>query len=560
MIAMSCHISESDIESAGTATRMLKEQLAKIGLDASVLRRAMIAAYEAEMNVVIHARTGTLWARLDDGRLDLEVSDEGPGIPDVELAMREGWSTASERARQMGFGAGMGLPNIRKNSDLFEIETREGKGTRIRSTIFLRRDETPQEAAEHQKAFLSVDVGRCRSCHRCIIACPTLALRVRDDGPVLMDHLCIGCAVCFGECLDGVFSIDDGRVPPERMTVVPRDAVLLVPRAFLCGFPGSLSPGRILSALRQLGFSEVRLAEEWSHALRRETRVRLFAGAGMAPLIPPLCPAVVALVESRFPSLIPQMVPFLSPVEAASEEFPLRPVVLAVSCPSQFAAVNRSSITGRLTIVSPARLAAAIHPFLSAHQPGKDEIRIMDVPEPARTKDELVVSGARRVLRALSEAEAGALEETSLLELFMCEGGCDGSPYLSANPFLSLQRWQRAVETSMNAESEGRQRAVADKTDAPGAASEGQTAVGAIRRQRPFTPRPGVRLDPDMAEAIRKLSRIDALKSTLPGRDCAECGSPTCASFAEDVVMGRAAEGGCPHAGEHRSGRSEGKK
>jgi Na+-translocating ferredoxin:NAD+ oxidoreductase RNF subunit RnfB len=63
-----------------------------------------------------------------------------------------------------------------------------------------------------------------------------------------------------------------------------------------------------------------------------------------------------------------------------------------------------------------------------------------------------------------------------------------------------------------------------------------------------------------MAEAIRKLSRIDALKSTLPGRDCAECGSPTCASFAEDVVMGRAAEGGCPHAGEHRSGRSEGKK
>ncbi len=97
----------------------------------------MIASYEAEMNVVIHARTGTLWARLDSGKLDLEIADEGPGIPNVELALREGWSTASEKAREMGFGAGMGLPNIRRNSDLFDIETRVGRGTRIRSTILL---------------------------------------------------------------------------------------------------------------------------------------------------------------------------------------------------------------------------------------------------------------------------------------------------------------------------------------------------------------------------------------------------------------------------------------
>ncbi len=137
MITMSCRISGGDFDTAGLATCRLKEQLARVGVGAAAMRRAMIAAYEAEMNVVIHARTGTLWARLDSGKLDLEVADEGPGIPDVELALREGWSTASEKARQMGFGAGMGLPNIRRNSDQFDIETRIGRGTRIRSTILL---------------------------------------------------------------------------------------------------------------------------------------------------------------------------------------------------------------------------------------------------------------------------------------------------------------------------------------------------------------------------------------------------------------------------------------
>ena len=148
MITMSYRISGGDFDTAGLATRSLKEHLARVGVGAAVMRRAMIASYEAEMNVVIHARTGTLWARLENGKLDLEVADEGPGIPDVDLALREGWSTASEKARQMGFGAGMGLPNIRRNSDQFDIETRVGRGTRIRSTILLAEPENGAAAGE----------------------------------------------------------------------------------------------------------------------------------------------------------------------------------------------------------------------------------------------------------------------------------------------------------------------------------------------------------------------------------------------------------------------------
>ena len=207
MITLSFRIQGGDFDSAGLATRKLKEQLSRIGVGGPVMRRVMIAAYEAEMNVVIHARTGTLWARLDEEKLDLEITDEGPGIPDVQLALREGWSTASLQARQMGFGAGLGLPNIRKNSDLFDIETRVGRGTRIRSTILLGVRDDGDAPLLDAPAFLSLDHGRCRACLRCIFACPTAALRVHGARPVLLPELCVGCTACAVECADEVFGI-----------------------------------------------------------------------------------------------------------------------------------------------------------------------------------------------------------------------------------------------------------------------------------------------------------------------------------------------------------------
>ena len=105
MSAVSYKIKGGDYENDGAASRRVKEQLKKIGADPAVVRRAMVAAYEAEMNVVIHAHQGELRASLHDGQLDVEVVDEGPGIPDVDVAMTPGFSTASAEARELGFGA-----------------------------------------------------------------------------------------------------------------------------------------------------------------------------------------------------------------------------------------------------------------------------------------------------------------------------------------------------------------------------------------------------------------------------------------------------------------------
>jgi serine/threonine-protein kinase RsbT len=526
MITVSYPISGGDFDSAGIATRMLKEQLARIGVGPQAMRRAMIASYEAEMNVVIHARVGTLWARVDRDKLDLEVADEGPGIPDVELALKEGWSTASSQARQMGFGAGMGLPNIRRNSDFFDIETRIGRGTRIRSTILLAAPAEASDRAEPWPQMLSVEGGRCRSCMRCILACPTAALRVHAGGPSIRNELCIGCTACIAACERSAYGLPDADATGGG---IPADGVLVVPRGFLSGFPMTDSPLRVMAALRQIGFAEVRLLDEWEQALRASARVRAQSAAGPRPLIPPFCPAVVTLVESRFPSLIPHLGPWLSPVEACGEEFPLRPVTIIASCPAQMALSRGASLTGRLTAVSPGWVSRLIRPLLAAggsraEAPESAEANAVHAVS-AVVAGELAVSGIRHVLTALAEAEAGALGDVSILDLTLCETGCNGSPLLCADPYLSLHRWERAGRL-------------------PG---PGRPEAAAVPRRRPSAPRPGVRLDPDMGEAIRKLTLIDEMTRSLPGRDCGACGAPTCAAFAEDVVMGRAEER-CPHA------------
>ena len=114
---VSYDIESNDFRRAGAASRAIKEHLKRIGADAEAIRRTMIASYEAEMNVVIHSLGGRLEASLNDVRIDVNVVDEGPGIPDIDLAMTEGYSTASTEARALGFGAGMGLPNIKRSSD-----------------------------------------------------------------------------------------------------------------------------------------------------------------------------------------------------------------------------------------------------------------------------------------------------------------------------------------------------------------------------------------------------------------------------------------------------------
>jgi len=120
-----------DFSNAGRASTAIKDSLKRLGVNPAVVRRIAIASYEAEMNVVMYAWRGQITLRVDPQVVSIEVTDEGPGIQDIELAMQEGYTTASNEMREMGFGAGMGLPNIRKNADEFDISSEIGQGTRL---------------------------------------------------------------------------------------------------------------------------------------------------------------------------------------------------------------------------------------------------------------------------------------------------------------------------------------------------------------------------------------------------------------------------------------------
>ena len=120
-----------DFTAAGNASSQIKKMLKQLNVDPRVVKRVVIALYEAEVNIVAHAYRGVITAEILPSGVRLKLADEGPGIPDIEQAMTPGFSTASAQVREMGFGAGMGLPNISENADEFRIVSEVGKGTTL---------------------------------------------------------------------------------------------------------------------------------------------------------------------------------------------------------------------------------------------------------------------------------------------------------------------------------------------------------------------------------------------------------------------------------------------
>lgn len=133
----SFEINGKDFKNAGKISVHIKNFLRELGVRSDVIYRAAICCYEAEMNIVMYAEKGKLELSINRDEITLTAHDEGPGIENIQLALREGYSTATEELREMGFGAGMGLPNIKKNSDEFRIESQVGKGTRVEMKLYL---------------------------------------------------------------------------------------------------------------------------------------------------------------------------------------------------------------------------------------------------------------------------------------------------------------------------------------------------------------------------------------------------------------------------------------
>jgi anti-sigma regulatory factor (Ser/Thr protein kinase) len=137
-------VDAGDVEHGGTAASQVKAELRRLGVNEGLARRAGIIAFEGEMNLILYAdEGGTLMVDVSPEMIEITLEDEGPGIEDIDLAMTPGFSTAPDWAIDLGFGAGMGLVNMQKNSDWFEIHSHRGKGTLVRCRLDRRKNDAP---------------------------------------------------------------------------------------------------------------------------------------------------------------------------------------------------------------------------------------------------------------------------------------------------------------------------------------------------------------------------------------------------------------------------------
>lgn len=130
-------IPSKDLTCAGEASSNVKKLLVQLGINPTLIKKTAVSMYEAEINAVIHGNGGAADIEIDNEKIMVRISDKGPGIPDLELAMQEGYSTASDEVREMGFGAGMGLPNMKRYADKLHIDTEVGKGTTVTIIVHL---------------------------------------------------------------------------------------------------------------------------------------------------------------------------------------------------------------------------------------------------------------------------------------------------------------------------------------------------------------------------------------------------------------------------------------
>jgi anti-sigma regulatory factor (Ser/Thr protein kinase) len=136
-VKLTYEIDGENFSAAGEASTAVKRVLKKLKLPPAIVRRAVVCMYEGEINMVIHADGGEALLEVDEEKIQIVLKDRGPGIPDIDKAMEEGWSTASSSVRAMGFGAGMGLPNMKRNADHMDIDTTLGVGTTVTMTIYI---------------------------------------------------------------------------------------------------------------------------------------------------------------------------------------------------------------------------------------------------------------------------------------------------------------------------------------------------------------------------------------------------------------------------------------
>jgi Na+-translocating ferredoxin:NAD+ oxidoreductase RNF subunit RnfB len=408
-----------------------------------------------------------------------------------------------------------------------------------------------------QEEFRSIlfDRERCQGRMACVHVCPTQAIRVRFRKAVLLRDRCIDCGECVRAC-------PNKAVQPHTSSFRDfsefRYTIALPSPVFYSQFGKDVSPSVILRALKKIGFNDAYDAACASESVSIAIQEYLDSVDSPRPLISPFCPAIVRLIQIRYPNLLDHLIPIESPMEIAAREakhlamktLGLKEseigVIYITPCPAKMLAIKNpprkkhSFVNGTIAVseIYPSVLQAIPEVMGSD---GVDEIRGLGLGWPIvggqvaclKAEDCLSIGGLNDAVRIFEEIENGKLRDIQYIEVHSCPTACVGGSLTAENAYIARGHVLRMIQRYGGKPCQDREK------------------IRTLYQKNFFSlpgkipPVPVQPLDTDVSKALQKLHDKQTLYERLPKIDCGACGSPTCTTFAEDVVKGEAQPDDC---------------
>lgn len=398
-----------------------------------------------------------------------------------------------------------------------------------------------------------VDAEKCKGCTNCVKNCPTEAIRVRKGTSVTLEDQCINCGNCVRICPNHAKRALTDPLDLSRLREF-KDTIALISPVIYSQFQHLMPPGKILNAVKSLGFDDVFQESIGSDAYAAAVKELLKSGQLKKPVISAVCPAVTRLIQIRFPSLIENIVPLLSPMEIAAKlareqvsrkkgiPQDLIGIFMITQCTAKATAIKRpiglhnSNIDGAISLIHlysdilnaiPAAeddptLATASGQAIGWARSGGETVTI-------NAPNYLVADGLPNLISILEQTEMGHFRDIDYIECLVCQGGCVGGPLTLENPSIARITTRKLVnQLPQNCSPEN------------AAKAKELFREGHFNHSKPINAHPVPALDQDIMKAIELVKVVEEILKELPGLDCGSCGSPNCRAHAEDVARGYA--------------------